>query len=319
LGINQNKIGDNNHLQPKVQEVLGHIFDIQRFSVNDGPGIRTTVFFKGCPLRCLWCDNPESQSEQPQVLYFSSLCTQCGNCVKTCTNGANKLDANGAIYFNHSLCRHSGRCIDACPSGARVLSGKTMSLSEVLEIVRKDELFYRNSGGGVTASGGEPSLQAAFIKKLFQACKEYGIHTTLDTSGYVSWSILKKILEYVDLVYYDLKHMNPEIHRELTGVNNELILSNVLRISQSNIPMVIRLPMIPGYNDSIDNIRETASFVARLKIQRADILPFHTLGRKKYDCLGITYRLGDLKPYTEDEVAKIVRSFSRHGLEVSTA
>lgn len=194
-----------------------------------------------------------------------------------------------------------------------------MSLEQVLEIVLKDELFYRNSGGGVTASGGEPTSQPEFLKKLFAACKERVIHTTLDTSGYVAWPVLEEILKYVDLVYYDLKHLDPERHREITGVDNELILSNAVMISQSNIPMVIRLPMIPGLNDSIENLKATASFVARLKIERADILPFHTLGRKKYDCLAMTYRLGDLKPYTQEEVAEIVKTLSRCGLEVNVA
>lgn len=299
--------------------MIGNIFDIQRFSVNDGPGIRTTVFFKGCPLRCLWCDNPESQSESMQVMYLAYVCTHCGKCIAACQNGANVMGSDNLIKFNRSLCKQSGRCVDICPSKARVFSGKMMTIEQVMDIILKDELFYRNSGGGVTASGGEPTAQPEFLKQLFTDCRNHGINTTLDTSGYVDETVLSDILSYVDLVYYDLKHMNPKKHREITGVDNELILSNAVMISEKNIPMVVRLPMIPGKNDSTENIREISSFVKNLKIQRVDILLFHTLGRKKYDCLDMTYRLTNLQPHTEEEVAEIVKTFNRFGLDVNIA
>jgi len=297
----------------------GYIFDIQRFSVNDGPGIRTTVFFKGCPLKCLWCDNPESQSALPQMLYLESLCNRCGRCVEVCPSGATKAAPDGSIQVDHSLCQISEHCVEVCPSEARILSGKLMSVTGVLEIVRKDELFYRNSGGGVTASGGEPTQQPEFLTQLFRECRRYGIHTTLDTTGYIAWPVLEGVLEFVDLVYYDLKHMDAIKHRELTGVDNQLILANALLISQRSIPMVVRLPMIPGYNDSADNIKQTVEFVSGLQIERVDIVPFHQLGSMKYDRLGMTYQLGDLKPYTEEEVEKLKETFVSYGLEVTAA
>lgn len=305
--------------RPEEKKTRGHIFDIQRFSVNDGPGIRTTVFFKGCPLRCLWCDNPESQAELPQLLYLESLCTRCGRCVEVCPSGASKPGPDGLIRVDRGRCQVSGQCVEVCPSGARVISGKLMSVAGVLEIVRKDELFYRNSGGGVTASGGEPAWQPEFLTRLFRGCHEYGIHTTLDTTGYADWSVLAGVLEQVDLVYYDLKHLDSKKHRELTGVGNELILANALRISERGIPMVVRLPMVPGYNDSAGNIRKTAEFVSGLKIERADMVLFHQLGSKKYDRLGMPYRLVNLKSYTEEEAEKLKETFRSYGLEVTIA
>jgi len=298
---------------------LGYIFDIQRFSINDGPGIRTTVFFKGCPLRCLWCDNPESQEQLPQLLYFESLCTSCYRCVEVCPTGATKTGADGSIEIDRGLCQACGRCVDACLNEARVISGKTMTVAEVVEIVRKDELFYRNSGGGVTASGGEPTYQPDFLKELFRQCQGYGIHTTLDTCGYIRWEVMAEILDYVDLVYYDLKHMATERHEELTGVGNELILDNARRISQIGKPMVIRVPMIPGCNDSEENIRAIAEFVTAMKVERVDIVPFHQLGSKKYERLGMIYKLGEARPYQEEEIQAFQDILQSYGLEVSIA
>jgi len=194
-----------------------------------------------------------------------------------------------------------------------------MTVDEVVEVVRKDELFYRNSGGGVTASGGEPTYQPDFLKQLFKQCQRYGIHTTLDTCGYVRWEIMEGVLDNVDLVYYDLKHMDTVRHRELTGVGNELILDNARRISQSGKPIVIRLPLIPGYNDSEENIKAVAEFVVGMKVERVDILPFHQLGSKKYERLGITYQLNEVKPYPEEQVEAFKKALESYGLEVSIA
>ena len=297
----------------------GHIFDIQRFSINDGPGIRTTVFFKGCPLRCIWCDNPESQEELPQLFYFESLCTRCAHCVEACPTGASQASPDGSISIDRGLCQVCGQCVEVCPSDARVISGKSMTVEEVVEIIRKDELFYRNSGGGVTASGGEPTYQPEFLKQLLKECQRYGIHTTLDTCGHVKWQVMTEILKYVDLVYYDIKHMDTERHRELTGVDNGIILNNARRISESGKPMVIRVPLIPGYNDSTENIKATAEFVSKMKVLRVDILPFHQLGSKKYERLGMTYKLPKARPHPEDELQAIKNTLQARGLEVSIA
>jgi len=305
--------------QSQEETKLGYIFDIQRCSINDGPGIRTTVFFKGCPLRCIWCDNPESQEQLPQLLYFESLCTRCGRCVEVCPSGATRISLNGSIEIDRGLCQACGRCVEACLNEARVISGRTMMVEEVVEIVRKDELFYRNSGGGVTASGGEPTYQPDFLKELFRQCQSCGIHTTLDTCGYVRWEVMAEILDYVDLVYYDLKHMDAERHKELTGVDNELILDNARRISQSGKPIVIRIPLIPGCNDSEANIKAIAEFVTGIKVVRVDIVPFHQLGSKKYERLGLIYKLGEAKPYQEDEIQVFKDTLQSYGIEVSIA
>lgn len=295
------------------------IFDIQRFSINDGPGIRTTVFFKGCPLTCLWCDNPESQRPNPQLLYFDLLCVRCYRCVEACPTGATTTAADGSIVIDRELCEACGTCVQACPSEARALSGKLMTVDEVLDIVKKDSLFYRNSGGGVTASGGEPTHQPVFLEEFFRRCQESGFHTTLDTSGYVPWEVLEKILEHVDLVLFDIKHMDPAMHMALTGGDNKLILENAKRIVQKGRPMILRLPLIPGCNDSEQHIKSVAEFAVQIGTGRIDIVPYHELGTKKYERLGLEYKLTDVKPYKEEQIQAIKQKFESYGLDVSIA
>lgn len=205
-----------------TDRLRGAIFNIQRYSIHDGPGIRTTVFLKGCPLKCFWCQNPESQRRQPEIFLDKSKCTCCGQCVAACSNGASSLGEQSSI-INRDICTGCGTCVKACPNEARSLIGKYLSLEEVWQVIKKDMRFYENSNGGVTLSGGEPTAQPRFVQALLQQCKQFHLHTTLDTCGYVRWSTLEKILEHVDLVLYDIKHMDPRKHLRGTGVSNKLI------------------------------------------------------------------------------------------------
>ncbi len=294
----------------------GKIFDIQRFSTQDGPGIRTTVFFKGCPLKCSWCTNPESQRPAPELFHLNSLCVECHKCVSVCPTGATYLDEDGSVKIDRNLCTVCGACVEACPANARVISGKTMSIDEVMKILVRDMLFYRNSGGGVTASGGEATVQADFLRTLFQRCQELGIHTALDTCGYVSWEVLEGILDQVELILYDIKHMDPRRHKDLTGVGNKLILENAQRIIQKEIPMIIRVPLIPGINDSEENIKDLGDFLVELGAPKIELLPYHQLGIKKYENLGLTYPLEHIKQFKKEQVEAIRARLASRQLDV---
>ncbi len=296
----------------------GWVFDIQRYSINDGPGIRTTVFLKGCPLGCLWCDNPESQSKMPELLYLPSLCTNCQRCVAVCSTGATTVGSNGQIQIDRSLCQVCGKCLEACLSEARVIIGKLMSVEEVFEIVRKDTLFYRNSGGGVTASGGEPVHQPEFVRALLTRCQGAGLHTALDTCGFGEWNTLEDILEHVDLVLFDLKHMDTEMHRRLTGVGNEIILQNLERTAKLK-PVIVRIPLIPGHTDSKANIEASGQFLSRIGVSRVDVVPYHQLGVGKYQRLGRQYALSDVAACSDEREEICMQILERCGLEVSVA
>lgn len=300
-------------------ENLGRIFDIQRYSINDGPGIRTTIFFKGCPLSCLWCDNPESQSPFPQLLFYPSLCARCYQCAAVCPTQATTVGGDGAIQIDRDKCISCGKCTTVCSAEARVISGKLMKVEDVIEIVKKDSLFYRNSGGGVTASGGEPTSQPQFLKELLIRCHQCGFHTAMETCGYVPWETLEGFLEHVDLFLYDIKHMNPHRHKELTGVDNTLILENARRLAAKKKQLIIRFPLIPGYNDSIENLEATKRFVYELGVEKLDLVPYHQLGISKYQRLGWDYQLIQVLSYKEEDVEAIRKRLEAYNFTVSIA
>lgn len=264
------------------KEQEGIVFNIQRYSIHDGPGIRTTVFLKGCPLQCFWCQNPESQAIKPQVLLNRSNCSSCGICITVCPTGASSLSDESSV-INRSICIGCGKCAEACPNQARSLAGKRLTVSEIMTEVLKDRKFYDNSGGGVTLSGGDPTAQPDFALAIFKRCKEEGLHTTLDTCGYSPWPTLEPLLKYVDHVLYDIKCIDPEKHLEATGKSNDLILGNVGKIAGYK-SMRIRVPLIPGFNDSPEEIKTIARFVkTELGPIEIDLLTYNKLGEGKYD------------------------------------
>lgn len=302
----------------EIEKTKGIIFNLQRYSIHDGPGIRTTVFLKGCPLRCLWCQNPESQSAQPEIFFDREKCKGCGTCVKACPKGAIEIK-DGKSRTNRQLCKGIGKCAEVCPNGARNLIGRYATAGEVFKEVKEDEIFYWRSGGGVTLSGGEPLAQPEFVIALLKLCKDAGINTALDTSGYTKWGTFKRVLEYVDLVLYDFKHMDPVEHKKYTGVSNELILDNVRRIHHElSITILARVPIIPGYNDSVENIKATARFIAKEldKSVKVHLLPYHRLGEVKYERLERPGKPFSVKPPSEEHMAELKKIVESFGLTV---
>jgi len=262
----------------------GIIFDIQRYSIHDGPGIRTTVFFKGCPLRCFWCQNPESQSSRFQVLYNRSKCSRCGLCADTCPSGATRL-SSGNITIDRELCTGCGKCVEVCPNEARRIAGRHATVQEIMDEILRDVRFYENSGGGVTLSGGEPLAQPDFALAILQNCKFYNLHTTIDTCGYADWAVVERLLDSVDLFLFDIKLIDPEMHQQGTGRRNEKILENAIGISKRK-PMRIRVPLIPGFNDSGEAIMQIARFVkSELGSIDIDLLSYNKFGEAKYELL----------------------------------
>jgi len=303
--------------RPLEKATAGIIFNIQRFSVHDGPGIRTTIFFKGCPVRCLWCDNPEGQKADPEMVFWKERCIHCETCIRICPYDAIKTPGRRSKMILKDRCTVCGRCLDTCYSRALEQIGKYVTVDEVLEEVYRDRIFFEASGGGVTASGGEPIAQPEFVTELFRRCKEKQIHTAIETCGYAEWSILEKVLKYTDLVLYDIKDMDPVKHKKFVGVQNKLILENAKKVSSKFIPMVVRIPVIPGYNDREDNIEATERFISELRgVKKVNLLPYHRFGEAKYKRLGLKYRLKGLEPPREEHLQWIKEKMESIGIEV---
>ena len=300
----------------EAADTKGVIFNTQHYSIHDGPGIRTTVFLKGCPLRCVWCQNPESQASLPEIFFNRETCTGCGKCVQVCPRGAIEI-VEGHSRTNRKLCSSSGKCAEACPNEARSLMGRYVSVAEVFKEVSGDSIFYQRSSGGVTLSGSDPVDQPEFTISVLKMCKNAGIHTALDTSGYAKWEILRQILEYVDLVLYDFKQMDPLEYKKHTGVSNGLILDNAKRIYQElHIPMLARVPLVPGHNDSGENIKATAKFVTtelRMDV-KVHLLPYHRLGEAKYERLECVGHSVSIQPPSDNHVLKLKELVESLGL-----
>jgi pyruvate formate lyase activating enzyme len=310
----QNSMYKANLEQNKVEDAKGFIFNIQRYSIHDGPGIRTTVFMKGCPLKCIWCANPEGQAFRPEIFFNPDKCTGCGRCVQECPQEAIEILGQKS-HTDRQVCIGCGRCAAVCPNEARSLMGKQISAREVLEEIRKDAIFYERSGGGVTLSGGEPLVQPEFATAILRLCKGAYIHTALETCGQAQWEAFEEVLKSVDLLLYDFKHMEPAKHEEYTSVSNHLILDNVRRACHKlSIPIWARVPVIPGYNDSMDNIEATARFIAEELgncVKRVNLLPYHRLGETKFERLEVDYKVSSSPPDQEhlQELQEVVERF----------
>ena len=293
----------------------GMIYNIQRMSVQDGPGLRTTVFLKGCPLRCLWCSNPESQQFTPQMLLFDNLCVSCGACAQVCPNGAVVPLESGKMGRDTEKCTHCGACTEVCPSKARVMSGRIMTVEDVMEVVRKDWLFYENSGGGVTFGGGEPTAAGAFLLGLLDASIRRGYHICLDTCGVCEPERFRKIMNQVELFLFDCKHMDPDEHKRLTGLDNVLILQNLHALFEAKKALHIRVPLMPGINDTEKNIAQMAAFLHKHGHNEVDVLPCHTFGHSKYAALNLADPV--MVPYQPEELAAALERFAKYDLKVT--
>lgn len=266
---------------------LGMIFEIKRFAVHDGPGIRTTVFFKGCPLKCLWCHNPEGLSYEPEIAFLERKCVHCGECFCICPLGLHTENENGIHLINRSECTLCQTCVRNCMPQALKFYGTEYSADKIFEIVYADIDFYKQSGGGITCSGGEPLMQPDFLAAFLALCKNAGLNTAVDTSGYAKWSSFEKILPFTDIFLFDIKHMDTEAHKKMTGVDNGLIHENLQKLAEYKAAVEIRMPIIPELNDSEKNILQTAAFLKTIKtIKQVRLLPYHALAGSKYSSIG---------------------------------
>lgn len=310
-------------VQGRGDSVKGTVFDIQRFTVHDGPGIRTELFLKGCPLRCLWCSNPESQKLHRELAFYPLRCIgvdKCQKCVEVCPTN-NLAAKENTLQLDRKTCTDCLKCVEVCPSGALSAFGRLMTVDEVMAEIIKDLAFYRKSNGGVTISGGDPLVQWEFTLEVLKKCRERRLHACLETEGYAQWEKIAELLPYVDLMLYDIKHMDPRQHETGTGASNELILENLKRIASAGTPLILRTPIIPRFNDSRENIRATAEFInTHLKsaVRQIQLLPYHRLGSQKYKSLGIEYPLESLdvpKTYRE-RIKQLADVMGSYGLPV---
>ncbi|ABO51777.1 glycyl-radical enzyme activating protein family [Desulforamulus reducens MI-1] len=306
-----------------ILERKARIFNVQKYSIYDGPGVRTLIFFKGCPLRCKWCSNPEGLERKYQVMYKEDLCINCGNCTHVCPVQLHYfLDEESPRHkVNRSIdCVGCRKCETACPKQALSIVGSDKTISEVLEIIQQDVLFYHSSGGGVTLGGGEVTAQPEFATNLLTECKRMGIHTAIETSGYAKLDSLLMIAQFTDLFLYDIKHIDSDRHYELTGVRNERILDNLTELIRRGSNVKVRMPLIRGLNDGEDTIRRTLEFLQDFKYYKnflgIDLLPYHKLGINKYKQLDMKYAITEDLSFKEEELDKIEEFIKGYDLQV---
>ncbi|AFQ44970.1 glycyl-radical enzyme activator family protein [Desulfosporosinus meridiei DSM 13257] len=294
----------------------GRIFNIMKYSIHDGPGIRTTIFLKGCTLQCQWCHNPEGQRFDQELIYRPDKCIGCGQCLSICLNKAVE-NIEGQLHYLKDKCLACGECCSVCHTGARELAGKAMSLQDVMTEIEKDLIFYDESGGGVTFSGGEALMQADFLMEILKECRKQDIHTAVETAGFVKNETMKDISPYVDLFLYDLKLMDSSKHQNFTGVPNELILNNLRWLSENHPQVIVRVAIIPGINDDEDNLQQIGKLVSGLKgVKEIHCLPYHKAGVDKYQRLGREYCLSGLNSPNDERMSEIAQKLEHFGLTV---
>lgn len=309
----------NGHSAMKNDGSLGTVFNITKYMLEDGPGIRTVIFLKRCPLRCRWCSNPLGQSGKPSLVYLKHKCISCQACIETCPEEAVFLDEEGKIGRNLEKCTNCGKCIQVCPVGARELRGRTMTVKEVLEKVEKDRIFYRRGSGGVTLSGGEILMQPRFATRIVQEASDRLIHTAIETCAFGQWKDLLSILHYTDLAFIDIKHMDPSVHQRLTGRDNCRILENIRKAAQFCLErgrkLILRLAVVPGFNDSMENLHEINRFLRDLPGNwELNLLPYHRYGVSKYDWLGMKYELQEVAVPSRERLEELTNYFRSHGV-----
>ena len=295
--------------------MTGLVFRIARFAVHDGPGIRTTVFLKGCPLRCWWCHSPESQSPRPELAVRADRCIACGTCEPACPRHAIVRAGDGWVT-DRGVCQACGACVRVCPSGARELAGLPFTPDQLAAEIEKDVMFFDESGGGVTFSGGEPLAQSAFLEEVLRRTRAAGIHSAVDTCGLAGDEALRRIIGLTDLFLFDLKHLDSLRHREATGASNERILKNLATVAASGVPVRVRFPLIPGVNDDVGQVEALGRFVAGLGIRHVDVLPYHRAGLSKYARFEMDCALGDLQPPSPVSIDGVARTLRGFGLAV---
>lgn len=292
----------------------GVLFNIQSYSVQDGPGIRTTFFLKGCPLACAWCHNPEGISRRPEIIVVEARCIRCGECFSVCPQQDPNQEKR-PLAARPDACTVCGQCANACPTAARTVVGREFSPREVLERAKKDRLFYEESGGGVTFSGGEPLVQPAFLQQALRACREEQIHTAVDTCGFAPEDVLLEVAKHTDLFLFDLKFINDKLHREYTGVSNALILENLATLGRVHEEIWVRVPLIPGVNDAPVELEQMATFVSQIPaVRQVRLLPYHRIGLPKWRRLGRINSLAPMQPPSAADQARAVAIFQAAGV-----
>jgi len=300
----------------KKQLLTGSIFAIKKYSIHDGPGIRTTIFFKGCPLTCWWCHNPEGLGPDREIIIWPQRCIQCGECIKSCPQHA-VLRSDSFYRIDKEKCIIDGVCAESCPANAREVVGKEISVTSLLEEIEKDTIFYDESGGGVTFSGGEPFFQPRFLLELLKQCRYRKIDNVVDTCGYVDTHTLLEVAEFVDLFLYDLKFIDDNKHKQYTGVSNKLILSNLRTMVKFKKSVIVRIPVIPGINDDSENINQTGQFIDSLKtVKQVDLLPFHEFSTEKYRRLDKAYQLIEMKSLPDHRMQEIKCELEKYNFEI---